>query len=169
LGPVEHIHQLSILNKAILAKVADGTSLEIPIMRDQIANAGMNSTESTTGAASPCGNDDRLLVLEAQLTGLLRELASMRSGRARAVGEAKDSEVEAILTRLYPVENAIMTTPAHTVVGLGVKARHTAHVMSEYWDKSLDQIDWHGKAVRLFIEAVCDVAGAPPRAISSQD
>lgn len=138
-------------------------------MREQVANVGLNSTESTTGTASPRGNDDGLLALEAQLTGLLRELASMRSGRARAIDEAKESEVEAILTRLYPVENAIMTTPAHTVVGLGVKARHTAHVMSEYWDKSLDQIDWHAKAVRLLIEAVCDVAGTPTCGISLQD
>jgi hypothetical protein len=138
-------------------------------MRDRVVNASMNSTESTTGAASPRGNDERLLALEAQLTGLLGELASMRSGRASAIGEAKESEIEAILTRLYPVENAIMTTPAHTVIGLGVKARHTAHVMSEYWDKSLDQIDWHAKAVRLFIEAVCDVADVPTRAISLRD
>lgn len=139
-------------------------------MRDQVVNAGINSTESTAGAAaSPRGNDDGLLTLEDQMTVLLKELASMLSGRALAIDEAKESEVEAILARLYPVENAIMTTPAHTLVGLGVKARHTAHVMSEYWDKSLDQIDWHAKAVRLFIEAVSDVAGVPRRAISLQD
>ena len=138
-------------------------------MRDQVVNADQNSKESSTGAASPRGNDHRLLALEAQLTGLLEELASIRSGGAGDIEEAMRSEVEAILTRLYPVEDAIMRTPAHTVVGLGVKARHTAHVMSEYWDKSLDQIDWHAKAVRLLIEAVCDVAGVPTRAISLQD
>lgn len=100
-------------------------------MRDRVVNASVNSTERTTVAASPRGNDDRLLALEAQLTGLLGELALIRSGRASAIGEAKESEIEAILTRLYPVESAIMTTPAHTVIGLGVKARHTAHVRGQ--------------------------------------
>ncbi|WFU18834.1 hypothetical protein [Bradyrhizobium sp. CB3481] len=138
-------------------------------MRDRVVNAGLNPEESSTRAASPWLNDRTLLALEAELTGLLEELASIRTGGVAAIGEAKGSEVEAILSRLYPVEDAIMTTPAHPVVGLGVKARHTAHVMSEYWDKSLDQIDWHAKAVRLLIEAVCDVAGVPNPAITLQD
>ena len=138
-------------------------------MRDRVASEGPNLEENLTGAASPRVNDRTLLALEAELMGLLEELASIRTRGVAAIGEAKGSEVEAILRRLYPVEDAIMMTPAHTVVGLGVKARHTAHVMSEYWDKSLDQIDWHAKAVRLLIEAVCDVAGAPNSAITLQD
>ena len=130
-------------------------------MKDQVEG----SVERSTGAVPPARNDDSLLGLETQLTGLLEELASIRSGGAGAIQEPRGPEVDAILTRLYPVEYAIMTTPAHTVVGLGVKARHTAHVMSEYWDKPLDQIDWHAKAV----EAVCDMAGVPAPASSLQD
>src|SRR5450631_4351649 len=50
-------------------------------------------------------------------------------------------------------------TPAWTVAGLGVKARHAAYVMSEYWDAPIDKIDWDARAVRLLIEAVCKGAG----------
>jgi hypothetical protein len=67
--------------------------------------------------------------------------------------------IEATLGRLEPIERAIMTTPARTVAGLGVKARHAAYVMSEYWDAPIDKIDWDARAVRLLIEAVCESAG----------
>lgn len=67
--------------------------------------------------------------------------------------------VEAMLGRLEPIERAIMATPARTVAGLGVKARHAAYVMSEYWDAPIDKIDWDARAVRLLIEAVCESAG----------
>jgi hypothetical protein len=69
--------------------------------------------------------------------------------------------VEAMLGRLEPIERAIMATPARTVVGLGVKARHAAYVMSEYWSAPTDRMDWDALALRLFIEAVCETAGAP--------
>jgi len=69
--------------------------------------------------------------------------------------------VEAMLGRLEPIERAIMATPARTVAGLGVKARHAAYVMSEYWNAPIDQIDWDARAVRFLIEAVCDVACMP--------
>ena len=67
--------------------------------------------------------------------------------------------IEAMLGRLEPIERAIMATPARTVAGLGVKARHAAYVMSEYWDAPIDKIDWDARAVRLLIEAVCESAG----------
>jgi hypothetical protein len=67
--------------------------------------------------------------------------------------------IEAMLGRLEPNERAIMATPARTVAGLGVKARHAAYVMSEYWDAPIDKIDWDARAVRLLIEAVCESAG----------
>lgn len=67
--------------------------------------------------------------------------------------------IEATLGRLEPIERAIMATPARTVAGLGVKARHAAYVMSEYWDSPIDKIDWDARAVRLLIEAVCESAG----------
>jgi hypothetical protein len=70
-------------------------------------------------------------------------------------------DVEIILARLYPVEQGIMQTPARTIAGLAVKARHAAYVMSQYWEVPIDRIDWHAQAVRLLIEAVCHVAHAP--------
>ena len=70
-------------------------------------------------------------------------------------------QVEAILAQLAPIESAIMSTRACTLLGLGVKARHAAHVLSQYWDEPVDQIDWDAKAVRLLIEAVCEVAHMP--------
>jgi hypothetical protein len=68
-----------------------------------------------------------------------------------------------MLGRLEPIERAIMATPAQTVAGLGVKARHAAYVMSEYWDAPIDKIDWDARAVRLLIEAVCEVLAYPCR------
>jgi len=70
-------------------------------------------------------------------------------------------QLEAALARLEPVERAIMATPAETVVGLGVKARHVAYVISEYWAEPLEKADWDRRAVRLLIEAVCVAAGRP--------
>jgi hypothetical protein len=70
-------------------------------------------------------------------------------------------QLEAALARLEPIERAIMATPAQTIVGLGVKARHAAYVISESWAEPLDKADWDRRAVRLLIEAVCVVAGRP--------
>jgi hypothetical protein len=68
---------------------------------------------------------------------------------------------ESILERLYPIERAIMETRARTIAGLGVKARHAAHVISQYWDVPIDKIDWDAQTIRLLIEAVCDFAPKP--------
>ena len=54
-----------------------------------------------------------------------------------------------------------MAIPARTMAGLGVKARHAAYVMSQYWEAPIDHIDWDAQAVRHLIEAVCDVARTP--------
>ena len=70
-------------------------------------------------------------------------------------------QLEAAHARLEPVERAIMATPAETVVGLGVKARHVAYVISEYWAEPLEKADWDRRAVRLLVEAVCVAAGRP--------
>jgi hypothetical protein len=75
--------------------------------------------------------------------------------------KAGTERIEEILTRLDPVERAIMATPACTIAGLAVKARHAAYVMSHYWDEPIDQIDWEAQAIRLLVEAVCDVAHRP--------
>ena len=65
------------------------------------------------------------------------------------------------LAHLDPIERAIMETPACTIAGLGVKARHAANVLSQYWEAPIDRIDWDARAVRLLIEAICDVARTP--------
>ena len=67
--------------------------------------------------------------------------------------------IEAVLRSLDPIERAIMAIPARTVVGLGVKARHAAHVLSNYWTDAPEQLDWDARAVRLLIESACSVAG----------
>jgi hypothetical protein len=70
-----------------------------------------------------------------------------------------DQRIEAVLTLLYPIERAIMATPAITIVGLGVKARHAAQVLSHYWTDSPERLDWDARTVRLLIESTCTVAG----------
>jgi hypothetical protein len=127
------------------------------------------------------GNDAALLTLQKRFDALVAELAIVQRAdcepgvspgprsfdrhiehmRKKIGCEALTRQVEAILARLYPVELAIMQTPACTIAGLGVKARHAAYVMSQYWEASIDRIDWDAQAVRLLIEAVCDVARTP--------
>ncbi|HTO68143.1 MAG TPA: hypothetical protein VMM15_43555, partial [Bradyrhizobium sp.] len=75
--------------------------------------------------------------------------------------DAKMRKAEAVLARLAPIEQAIMATPARTIAGLGVKARHAAYVMSHYWEAPIDRIDWDARAVRLLIEAVCNFTHTP--------
>jgi hypothetical protein len=69
--------------------------------------------------------------------------------------------IESMLVSLEPIEQAIMAIPARTITGLGVKAHHAAHVMSELWEAPIDQIDWDARAVRFLIEAVCNLARTP--------
>jgi hypothetical protein len=130
--------------------------------------------------------DSPLLALELQFDALsaqLHALESTRRDRKRSQPAAAESEqsqgnthldeqfsdeaatcrIEEVLAHLYPIEQAIVQTRACTIAGLGVKARHAAHVMSEYWEGDLDQIDWDAKAIRGLIEAVCDIAGKPLR------
>jgi hypothetical protein len=93
-------------------------------------------------------------------SGGSRELAPVGDGTERPT-EVRSKDIEAALARLEPIERAIMATPAQTVVGLGVKARHAAYVISEYWAEPLEEADWDRRAVRLLIDAVCVVAGRP--------
>lgn len=67
--------------------------------------------------------------------------------------------IEAVLSSLAPIERAIMAIPATTVVGLGVKARHAAHVLSNYWMDAPESLDWDARTVRHLIESACSVAG----------
>ncbi|ANW05458.1 hypothetical protein LMTR13_10305 [Bradyrhizobium icense] len=131
---------------------------------------------------APTDDDAALLTLEVQFDGLITELLAAQEANcdslifpderspvqdssqcgidAESDHETRMKEVEAILARLYPIEQAIIQTPACTVAGLGVKARHAAYVMSQYWEGSIEGMDWHARTVRLLIESVCDVAHA---------
>jgi hypothetical protein len=60
-----------------------------------------------------------------------------------------------ILANLDPIERAITQTPAYTIGGLRVKARHAAYVVEHYWEAPVDKIDWDARVVRLLIEAIC--------------
>jgi hypothetical protein len=100
----------------------------------------------------PTDNDAGLLALEAQFDSLLAELvapqkASDAASRPDGPPSARDNvkagsepdtdqgdrtkRAEAVLAHLYPIERAIMATPARTITGLGVKARHAAYAMSK--------------------------------------
>jgi hypothetical protein len=126
-------------------------------------------------------NDAALLTLERRFNALAAELATVQPANCEPgvspgprsfdgdverlreeVGcEALTRQVEAILVRLYPIEQGILQTRACTIAGLGVKARHAAFVMSQYWEAPIDRIDWDARTVRLLIEAVCDLARMP--------
>ena len=129
----------------------------------------------------PANDDSALLTLERQFNEVAADLFAAQRVRDElaACSVSRSSEprsellrpesseevctrqVETILAQLDPIERAIMATPARTIAGLGVKARHTAYVMSQYWEEPVDQIDWEAKAVRLLIEAVCEVCRVP--------
>jgi hypothetical protein len=145
---------------------------------DQSAN-GVECLERSTAT----GDDEDLLALEAQLDDLVTQLLAAQKASGELVArsdqlpavpdgtgggtesvslsEVQTKHVEAILERLYPIERAIMAAPAHTIIGLGVKARHAAYVMSQYWEEPTDKIDWEAQIIRLLIEAVCYVARTP--------
>ncbi|HEU0150194.1 MAG TPA: hypothetical protein VFR21_25375 [Bradyrhizobium sp.] len=104
--------------------------------------------------------------LSAELATLQKEddaLSSAARRGERTTGQEMINpsleRIEAVLTLLDPIERAIMAVPARTVVGLGVKARHAAHVLSNYWTDAPERLDWDARAVRLLIESTCSVAG----------
>jgi hypothetical protein len=145
------------------------------------ANATVGSRRSdVTAPASPPQDDDAgLLTLEERFDELVRELLATRPTGVELATylhqqslrhdvelagidvDTRMKQAEAILARLYPIEQAIMQTPARSIAGLGVKARHAAYVMSHYWEEPIGQIDWEAQAIRLLIEAVCDFARTP--------
>jgi hypothetical protein len=123
----------------------------------------------------PAGSDGALRALAEQLDALLAELAAVQGlgdglnidalrrgprpeGTATEGCDKGTGQIEALLARLYPIELAIMATPARTITDLGVKARHAAYVTSEQWDAPINQLDWHARTVRLLIEAICNFA-----------
>ena len=140
---------------------------------------GVSPGEGTMGTSPAVDDDAPLLMLAAQFYVLTAELTiaqranreigpDQRSFVQRGVDvdaptdyEAGTRHIEAILARLDPIERAIMATPARTIAGLGVKARHAAYVTSQYWSEPIEKIDWEARAVRLLIEAVCNLAHVP--------
>ena len=138
------------------------------------------STPFGASAGFAAEADVALLALERRFNAIsaeLRALERLRHDRKtyqRPVAQAPEQvtmepcgeevvtrQIETVLASLDPIERAIMQTQARTIAGLGVKARHAAYVMSQYWEDPIDQIDWDARAVRLLIEAVCDVALTP--------
>jgi hypothetical protein len=127
--------------------------------------AGDSSAAIVTAARPESGapqNDADLLALGKRFNDLAAELDRDVERLREEVGdEALTKKVEAILVRMDPIERAIIETPACTIAGLGVKARHAAYVLSRYWEAPVDRIDWDARAIRLLIEAVCDFARMP--------
>ena len=138
-------------------------------------------TEASADAGRPerpTGTHSTLLALAEQLDSLIAELAAVQglsddlTSKASQTGrhpetdpgenyDTRAGQAEAVLARLYPIELTILTTPARTIADLGVKARHAAYVMSEYWEAPINQLDWDARTARLLIEAVCSFAGTP--------
>jgi hypothetical protein len=118
------------------------------------ARYNMNNPHNANGAqvvSDRSGDDSALLALERQFNEIAADLLTAKGTKEmpsaryfpRLEGNGADTkQVEAILERLSPIERQIMHTPACTMAGLGVKARHAAHVLSHHWDAPSDAIDW---------------------------
>jgi len=100
-------------------------------------------------------DDSNLIALGKQLEEAVTKIRRLYD---QASPDSHLGLIESMLVSVEPIEQAIMAIPARTIAGLGVKARHAAYVISEYWDAPIDQIDWDARAVRSLIEAVCDLA-----------
>ncbi|WP_315783177.1 hypothetical protein [Bradyrhizobium sp. SZCCHNPS1003] len=123
-----------------------------------------------TAPAGHLEDDFALVQLDTTFVTLLSEISALEpehsDSRARRDAEdvrldeaSRTQKIESVLARMECVERAIMATPARTIVGLGVKARHAAYVVSEHWDSPIEQISWDARAVRLLIETICKAAG----------
>jgi hypothetical protein len=144
----------------------------------------MNVNSGPEGETSCCRNEDQarqkalveelyddwaLVHLDKKFVTLLSEISALESGydglrrqhreNVRWDEASRTRKIESVFDRLEPVERAIIATPALTIVGLGIKARHAAYVVSEHWDAPIEQINWEARAIRLLIEAVCKAAG----------
>jgi hypothetical protein len=105
-------------------------------------------------------DDFALVQLDTRFVTLLSEISALQRRRRIGVLGRQHQEnfrsdemsltrkIESVLARLEPVEQAIMATPARTITGLGIKARHAAYVVSEHWDAPIEQIDYDARAVR---------------------
>jgi hypothetical protein len=132
----------------------------------EMDTAARAPTASWWESASMAGPDDNALVaLERQFNAIAAQMVAYEPERRLnsrgSDGEPFLAELEAILDRLDPIGSAIMGTPAQSVVGLAVKARHAAYLVSHYWSEPIERMDLHRRAVRLLIEQVCRLAGVP--------
>lgn len=134
----------------------------------------LNARNELSAGQAPPGEqlepDFGLVQLDTTFVTLLLEISALES-QHRDDREPRDAEnvrsdeagrmqkIESVLARLAPIERAIIATPARTIVGLGIKARHAAYVVSEHWDGPIEQMEWDARTVRLLIEAICQVAG----------
>ncbi|WP_316158711.1 MULTISPECIES: hypothetical protein [unclassified Bradyrhizobium] len=139
-------------------------------LRAKKLNLRNEPSADQTDPAQQLEPDFTLVQLDTTFVTLLSEIFALESPHVHD-REPRDAEqvcsdeasrtqkVEAILARLAPIERAIMAAPAQTIVGLGIKARHAAYVVSEYWDVPIEHMEWDARAVRLLIDAICNVAG----------
>lgn len=104
----------------------------------------------------------RSSVEESQFIALIAELDD-QVGEPAPTDHFVTMTEEALLARLDPIERAIMGSPAQTITGLSVKARDLPRVLSEYSKGPIDQTGWEGRAVRVLVEAICEVARVPLR------
>ena len=100
-----------------------------------------------------------LAMLQNEEEGLASQDRRVERLESRAMFNPLIERIEGVLGLLDPIERAIMAVPAKTVVGLGVKARHAAQVLSNYWTDAPERLDWDARAIRLLIESTCNVAG----------
>ncbi|WP_316234920.1 MULTISPECIES: hypothetical protein [unclassified Bradyrhizobium] len=133
------------------------------------SNARNELSLDRTAAAEQLDPDFALVQLDTTFITLLSEISALESHRVderdppdaenvRSDDASRTQKIESVLARLAPIELAIMATPARTIVGLGIKARHAAHVVSEHWDVPIEQMEWDARVVRLLIEAICKIA-----------
>jgi hypothetical protein len=90
------------------------------------------------------GTDDSNLIA---LGSQFEEIAANVKKLQNSASPTDHLELEAMLGRLEPIELAIMATPAQSVAGLGVKARHAAYAMSEYWNAPIQIVGMIGPFV----------------------
>jgi hypothetical protein len=139
-------------------------------LRAEELNARTELSADQTAPAEQPEPDFALVQLDTTFVTLLLEISALESQQdddrelqdtknLRSDEVSRTQRIESVLARLSPIERAIMATPAQTIVGLGIKARHAAYVVSEHWDVPIDQLEWDARAVRLLIEAICKVAG----------
>jgi hypothetical protein len=150
-----------VLNGAYTIHICDRTRNAGPLSvisqsEDARQTMGKNCKFPRRKASRPARlsrDDAELLALGRQFDAALAKLLSLQMRNAAV------DRIEAFLARMEPIERAILTIPADSIAGAAVKARVAAHVVSNYWDVPLDQLDLDARAFRLLVEAVCNVAG----------